>query len=186
MTRHIFHASKSKHRRGLMYSVALLALFIFLAVTAESKVYLWLTLLCIALFALLALYFLLYLRVSAPSLVVDNEGIQYRMAPSTVAVLPWTNIARIAIETSSASYRGRTFRARFISVYPHDYRLLKIQLPLLARAVARVNMMLGYAPIAIPEAMAGTTLESIMSAVSEFWTPNNRFQPTSALTRRLG
>jgi len=61
-----------------------------------------------------------YLRVEQPSLILNAEGIQYRVIPSTAVYFPWSNIKQVTIETSTALH-GQPLTTRYLSIYPREY-----------------------------------------------------------------
>jgi hypothetical protein len=125
----------------------------------------------------------LYVVVRRPSLILDQRGLQYRVSVFKTVLVPWGNISRVAIESSSASYRGKDFVARFISIYPHDKTPVVRALPLVQRFFSWVSTNMGFAPLSFADAMAEAPLEVVLGDIRRcfeaFATPNKSLHTTA-------
>jgi len=187
----IYFASVSRYLKNTFIGLGLTAFFaLFQFIPFQERPHL-------RIFGYVAIVFFLYLTVFSalrvlvrrPTLILDNKGIWYRISIYRTVFVPWQNVERVAIETSSASYRGKTFSSRFISIYPKNPSSLIGELPLVQRFFAWVSVKMGYSSLFISEPVVNAPLEDVANAINQYakkfggLTPNIGFQVTSAPPR---
>lgn len=186
----IYFASVSKYVKNVFTGLGLMAFFaLFHFIPFADQPILRISGYAFAAFFLyLTIFSAMYVFVRRPSLVLDHKGIRYRVSVFKTILVPWQNVQRVAIEASSASFRGKTLSSRFLSIYPKDRSPIIKELPLVQRFFAWISVRMGYSPLSISEPIVDAPLESVANAIYEYakkfggMTPSNRFQVTSALT----
>lgn len=103
-----------------------------------------------------------------PSLILNSSGLLYRINGFSNVVVPWENVLRVAIETSSSQYRGRTISSTYLSIYLRDASGLVRQLPVVQRVWSWISVRMGSAPLFVPAARVDVPLESVVEAMHRY------------------
>ncbi len=110
----------------------------------------------------------LYALVRRPSLVLSPDCICYRISAFRNVLVPWSNVLRLSVETSSAGLNGKSLEAKFISVYLREKHSVVRQMPIPAKIFSWASVQMGYAPLSISAAMVDVPLEDVAEVMRKY------------------
>lgn len=165
-----FFPPRNRFARNTAIGLLLTAMFSLMClIPAEEQPMLhYAPVVAVPLFVYVTLFSALYALVQRPSLVLDSNGMCYRISPFRNVLVPWPNISRVAVETSSSNFRGKTLRSTFISVYLKEEQSVVTQMPILTRVFSWISVQMGYAPLFISAAMVDEPLEDVVEVMRKF------------------